>query len=96
MRQQCRIIFRSRHPNDTVEDHFNYICHMFKTHDQLSQEDRIEVGYRNYLQSPLQPLADNLESATYEVFENDKIKYDRYEEGLVKAFLDKKKYGRFL
>jgi hypothetical protein len=41
-------------------------------------------------------LADNLESATYEVFENDTIKYDIYEESLFKAFLDKKKYGRFL
>jgi protein arginine N-methyltransferase 5 len=41
-------------------------------------------------------LADNLESATYEVFENDKIKYDIYEESLYKAFLDKKRYGRFL
>ena len=37
-----------------------------------------------------------MESATYEVFENDKIKYDIYEESLYKAFLDKKRYGRFL
>jgi type II protein arginine methyltransferase len=69
---------------------------VFKNHDKLDEEDRIEVSYRNYLQSPLQPLADNLESSTYEVFENDKIKYDIYEESLYKAFLDKKKYGRFL
>ena len=96
MRQQIRIIFRSRHPNDSMENHYQYICHVFKTHDKLDEEDRIEVSYRNYLQSPLQPLADNLESSTYEVFENDKIKYDIYEESLYKAFLDKKKYGRFL
>ena len=44
----------------------------------------------------MQPLADNLESATYEVFENDKIKYDIYEDSLYKAFIDKKKHGRFL
>jgi type II protein arginine methyltransferase len=30
------------------------------------------------------------------VFENDKIKYDIYEESLYKAFLDRKRYGRFL
>ena len=41
-------------------------------------------------------MADNLESATYEVFENDKIKYDIYEDSLYKAFLDKKTHGRFL
>ena len=79
-----------------MENYFSYMCHVFKTHDKLDEEDRIEVSYRNYLQSPLQPLADNLESSTYEVFENDKIKYDIYEDSLYKAFLDKKKYGRFL
>ena len=40
-------------------------------------------------------MADNLESATYETFENDAIKYDLYEEGMYKAFLDKKNLGRF-
>ena len=40
-------------------------------------------------------MADNLESATYEVFENDRIKYDIYEDSLVRAFEDKKRYGRF-
>jgi protein arginine N-methyltransferase 5 len=56
----------------------------------------IEVSFRNYIQSPLQPLADNLESATYETFENDQIKYDIYENSLYKAFMDKKNYGCFL
>jgi len=96
MRQQCRMILKSRHPNDNMEQHYGYLCHLFKTHDQLSPDDRIEVSYRNYLQSPLQPLADNLESATYEVFENDVIKYEIYEDSLVRAFQDKKRYGRFL
>ena len=96
MRYQVRIILRTRHPNDSVEHHYVYLTHLFKTHDKLDEEERIEVTYRNYLQSPLQPLADNLESATYEVFENDRIKYDLYEEALFKAYLDRKKNGRFL
>mgnify|MGYP003571707458 CR=1 FL=1 len=32
------------------------------------------------LQAPLQPLMDNLDSATYEVFERDPVKYVRYKE----------------
>lgn len=68
---------------------------MFKNHDTLDEDERLEVNYRNYLQSPLQPLADNLESITYEVFENDTIKYDIYEESLYSAFIDKKKFGKF-
>ena len=31
-------------------------------------------------QIPLQPLADNLESQTYEVFEKDPVKYVNYEQ----------------
>jgi hypothetical protein len=34
---------------------------------------------RDYLQAPLQPLMDNLESATYETFEKDASKYICYE-----------------
>jgi type II protein arginine methyltransferase len=68
---------------------------MFRSHDTLDEDEKAEVSYRNYLQSPLQPLADNLESITYETFENDTIKYDIYEEALYQAFMDKKTKGRF-
>jgi protein arginine N-methyltransferase 5 len=37
---------------------------------------------------PLQPLADNLESITYEVFEKDPIKYEWYERAISHALLD--------
>ena len=36
-------------------------------------------GYEDYLQCPLQPLMDNLESQTYEIFEKDPIKYSQYQ-----------------
>lgn len=52
----------------------------------MDADARAEVQYRNYLQSPLQPLADNLEAATYETFENDQIKYELYEQACFKAF----------
>jgi len=41
-------------------------------------------GYADYLQAPLQPLMDDLGSATYDVFERDPVKYRQYEEvGLI-------------
>jgi protein arginine N-methyltransferase 5 len=43
----------------------------------------------------LQPLADNLESTTYETFENDAIKYELYEQACLAAIKDKLKYGHF-
>ena len=44
--------------------------------------------YRDYLQAPLQPLMDNLESVTYETFEKDASKYIQYEEAVRCALLD--------
>lgn len=45
-------------------------------------------GYEDYLQCPLQPLMDNLESQTYEVFEKDPIKYQEYERAIYDALVD--------
>ncbi len=43
------------------------------------------AAFRDVLQAPLQPLIDNLESETYETFERDLVKYERYEEALHRA-----------
>ncbi|KAF9069256.1 PRMT5 arginine-N-methyltransferase-domain-containing protein [Rhodocollybia butyracea] len=42
-------------------------------------------GYQDYLQAPLQPLMDNLQSITYQTFEQDPVKYRSYEEAIYKA-----------
>ena len=44
---------------------------------------------RPILQSPLQPLQDNLESQTYETFERDGTKYSTYEEAVYRCLLDR-------
>lgn len=51
-------------------------------------------GYEDYLQCPLQPLMDNLESHTYEVFEKDPIKYSLYETAIYEAILTKHNVSR--
>jgi protein arginine N-methyltransferase 5 len=53
MKSQVKFILRSRHPNDNLDNHYQYLCHLFKNHDTLDEEDKIEINYRNYLQSPL-------------------------------------------
>lgn len=40
------------------------------------------------MQAPLQPLQDNLESATYETFEKDTTKYTVYQRAIHAALLD--------
>jgi len=46
-------------------------------------------GYLDYLQAPLQPLADNLDSVVYEGFEKDPVKYSKYEEAIFRALCDR-------
>ena len=41
------------------------------------------------LQSPLQPLQDNLESTTYETFERDGRKYEQYQLAIAAALMDR-------
>jgi len=95
MKIQTRMILVPNLPNENLERHYNYMTYLFANHDKLDEENRYEVTYRNYLQSPLQPLADNLESTTYETFENDKIKYELYEQACAAALKDKLKFGHF-
>ncbi|KAI6117252.1 PRMT5-domain-containing protein [Pisolithus croceorrhizus] len=45
-------------------------------------------GYQDYLQNPLQPLMDNLQSITYQTFEQDPVKYHNYEEAIYRALVD--------
>ncbi|CAJ1408736.1 unnamed protein product [Effrenium voratum] len=46
------------------------------------------------LQAPLQPLADNLESETYELFETDPVKYARYQDAILLFLKDRLAQGR--
>lgn len=64
---------------------------MYMTHLERQQEpySRLETetltSFQDWLQSPLQPLSDNLESSTYEMFEGDPVKYNLYEEAMFEA-----------
>jgi protein arginine N-methyltransferase 5 len=69
-----------------------YIRHLQKNQPPHSTVERFGSGYQDYLQAPLQPLADNLESITYEVFEKDPVKYNQYEKA-IKLALDHRKLG---
>ncbi|KAK3114017.1 hypothetical protein LTR53_008088 [Teratosphaeriaceae sp. CCFEE 6253] len=76
---------------DSQQDPTQYLQYM--RHLQQSQPSRPPIerfgqGYQDYMQSPLQPLTDNLESITYEVFERDPVKYEWYERAVALALKD--------
>ena len=54
-----------------------------------SEQERLERPYYDYLQAPLQPLADDLESQTYETFEKDPVKYKQYQEATRRALVER-------
>jgi protein arginine N-methyltransferase 5 len=66
-----------------------YLRHLQKTQPPQSTVEKFGSGYQDYLQAPLQPLTDNLESITYEVFEKDPVKYDQYEKAIKLALLER-------
>ncbi|KAF2869608.1 arginine N-methyltransferas-like protein [Massariosphaeria phaeospora] len=68
--------------------HLSYLRYIQRNQPPKSQLERFGGGFQDYLQSPLQPLTDNLESITYEVFEKDPIKYAWYERAIEQALRD--------
>ena len=75
--------------------HFSYLKHLEREQEPYSDtETSTLTNFQDWLQSPLQPLADNLESATYEVFEGDPVKYDQYEKAITAAMADWKALNR--
>uniref|UniRef100_A0A7S0BKQ5 Protein arginine N-methyltransferase n=1 Tax=Rhodosorus marinus TaxID=101924 RepID=A0A7S0BKQ5_9RHOD len=65
-----------------------FLAHLFGK-QPVDGHDADDDQYLDYLQSPLQPLADNLEGSMYETFESDPVKYARYQEA-VRLYLSKK------
>ncbi|KXS97296.1 hypothetical protein AC578_4583, partial [Pseudocercospora eumusae] len=68
--------------------HLRYLRHLQQTQPARPPIERFGQGYQDYVQSPLQPLTDNLESITYEVFEKDPVKYEWYERAIAAALKD--------
>ncbi|VDK81747.1 unnamed protein product, partial [Gongylonema pulchrum] len=62
-----------------------------RSKESMCVEDNVlleYLGHQEYidtLQIPLQPLADNLDSGTYAVFEEDVVKYTMYREAISHA-----------
>ncbi|CAL1544868.1 unnamed protein product [Lymnaea stagnalis] len=86
---QVIITGQDRHPEKTIRAYQQYIDHLWQTQDPLDTVSQFAKGYEDFLQSPLQPLMDNLESQTYEIFEKDPIKYSQYQKAVYEALKDR-------
>ena len=68
--------------------YLQYICFLISKLPPETDHSRLEAPYYDYLQAPLQPLADDLESSTYETFEQDPVKYKQYQAAVRAALTD--------
>lgn len=69
--------------------YLQYVRHLSKTLAPPSRLETFARGYGDWLQAPLQPLADDLGADTYDVFESDPVKYELYEEAIFQALVQK-------
>ena len=67
------------YPSATDASFSQYIQYLYRHLPEPDEIEKFASGYFDSLQMPLQPLADNLENQTYEIFEKDPIKYQQYE-----------------
>ncbi|EGG17930.1 protein arginine methyltransferase [Cavenderia fasciculata] len=70
-----------------IKLYHQYIQFLHSNQSPMSDQECLEQPYLDYLQAPLQPLMDNLESQTYEIFEKDPIKYKEYQRAIGKALV---------
>ena len=89
MQHKAQFVIRDRNRRDSLVNYVKYVHHVLAAvNDTITDVERFESPYYDHLQSPLQPLMDNLESQTYEVFELDPVKYQRYEDAVYAALVD--------
>jgi len=74
--------------------YLNYIARLFQSRSPLTPLEQFELPYHDYLQAPLQPLQNDLESQTYETFEKDPVKYVQYEEAIFRCLKHKVAEGK--
>lgn len=79
----------NKHADKGIHSYQQYLDHLWQTLPAPDTVTQFARGYEDYLQCPLQPLMDNLESQTYEIFEKDPIKYSQYQKAVYYALLDR-------
>eukprot|EP00111_Clytia_hemisphaerica_P007903 TCONS_00022950-protein len=87
-KQNVQFIISGAPLHKNIVYYYQYLDHLYKKR-QTDFVEQFSKGYEDYLQTPLQPLMDNLESQTYEVFEKDPVKYQEYQNAVHKALLDR-------
>lgn len=86
IRDDIQIISNEQCTLDIIDDYYIYITHLYQEHTSFKDNFECILNYyQDVLQTPLQPLKDNLQSQIYETFEEDQTKYIMYQKAIAKA-----------
>nr|XP_033340412.1 protein arginine N-methyltransferase 5 [Megalopta genalis]XP_033340413.1 protein arginine N-methyltransferase 5 [Megalopta genalis] len=84
---EVQFVLTGANRHQHISYYHNYLEYLWKNCQVNGTVERFARGYEDYLQCPLQPLMDNLESQTYEIFEKDPFKYTQYQTAIYEAIL---------
>ncbi|GAB6019990.1 hypothetical protein CHUAL_002743 [Chamberlinius hualienensis] len=87
--QDTQVLVTGKNQHSDVKHYQQYLDFLWQNQPNDCSIAQYARGYEDCLQCPLQPLADNLESQTYEIFEKDPVKYSKYKEAITRAIADK-------
>ncbi|KAG7189508.1 hypothetical protein KM043_017199 [Ampulex compressa] len=85
---EVQFVITGANQYQNISHYHNYLDFLWKGCQMNGAVEKYARGYEDYLQCPLQPLMDNLESQTYEVFEKDPVKYTQYQTAIYEAILE--------
>jgi len=88
IRLDLQIIIKGPTRHGDIAFYQQYLTHLYQQTEHNDPLCSFARGFEDFLQIPLQPLMDNLESSTYEVFERDPVKYSQYQLAMKAAITD--------
>lgn len=84
-------LIKGKNRHGDFSQYFGYITFLGKKLYTSTPFTEFIQGCEDFLQNPLQPLSENLETLVYEVFEKDPHKYNQYQEAIQLALEEKSK-----
>ncbi|XP_073973085.1 protein arginine N-methyltransferase 5 [Rhodnius prolixus] len=87
--QKIQLLLTGANRHSSYKHYVQYLEHVYQLAASGDDVSSYSKGFEDHLQIPLQPLMDNLESNTYEVFEKDPVKYTEYRHAIYQALVDR-------
>lgn len=86
IKNDISFMIKCNYMDNSLRNYADYLRYLGQMH---SPQKEPMHGFDDILEIPLQPLYDNLDTYTYEIFEKDPVKYALYQKAIELALIDK-------